>query len=48
MNLNEKKKQKKVCTRDGWFFFDDRRVDFSSLLSHIFGLFSELTFEIDK
>jgi hypothetical protein len=47
MNLNEKKKQKKVfCTRDGWFFFDDRPTFlifplFS--LTHIFGLFSVLT-----
>ena len=42
--MNEKKKQKKVCTRDGWFFLTTPDVDFSSLLAHIFGLFSyELT-----
>ena len=51
MNLNEKKKQKKVfCTRDGWFFFDDPRrfLFFLSSLTHIFGLFSELLTEINK
>ena len=52
MNLNEKKKQKKVfCKGMDGFFFDDRPTFlifplFS--LTHIFGLFSELLTEINK
>ena len=50
MNLNEKKKQKKVfCTRDFDGFFLTTFLIFPLFsLTHIFGLFSELLTEINK